>query len=47
MIQTESCTGLGGSTQRLHQKEITVVVLFLVELGGESDDPDPHSKRSR
>ena len=47
MIQTESCTGLGGSTQRLHQKEITVVVLFLVELEGESDDQDPHSKRSR
>ncbi len=47
MIQTESCTGLGGSTQRLHQKEITVVVLFLEELGGETDDPDPHSKRSR
>ena len=47
MIQTERCTGLGGSTQRLHQKEITVVVLFLEELGGETDDPDPHSKRSR
>ena len=49
MIRTESCTGLGGSTQRLHQKEIKVVVLFLVELEleGESDDPDPHSKGSR
>ena len=47
MIQTESCTGLGGSTQRLHQNEITVVVLFLEELGGETDDPDPHSKGSR
>jgi len=48
MIQTESCTGLGGSTQRLHQKEIKVVVLFLEELlEGESDDPDPHSKGSR
>ena len=47
MIRTESCTGLGGSTQRLHQKEITVVVLFLVELEGETDDPDPHSKGSR
>ena len=47
MIRTESCTGLGGSTQRLHQKEITVVVLILEELGGETDDPDPHSKRSR
>ena len=48
MIQTESCIGLGGSTQRLHQKEIGMVVLFLEELlEGESDDPDPHSKGSR
>ena len=46
MIQTESCTGLGGSTQRLHQKEISMVVLIL-ELEGESDEPDPHSKGSR
>ena len=46
MIQTESFTGLGGSTQRLHQKEISMVVLIL-ELEGESDEPDPHSKGSR
>ena len=47
MIRTESCTGLGGSTQRLHQKEIKVVVLFVELLEGESDEPDPYSKRSR
>ena len=48
MIRTESCTGLGGSTQRLHQKEISMIVLFLNELlEGESDDPDPNSKGSR
>ncbi len=50
MIRTESCTGLGGSTQRLHQKEIKVLVLFLtelLELEGETDDPDPRSEGSR
>ena len=46
MIRTESCAGLGGSTQRLHQKEITVVI---VEYQGEgqNDDPDPARKRNR
>ena len=47
MIQTESCTGLGGSTQRLHQKEIKVVILLVELLEGESDEPDPHSKGNR
>ena len=47
MIRTESCTGLGGSTQRLHQKEIDMIVL--VEYQGEcqDEDPEPHSKGSR
>ena len=48
MIQTESCTGLGGSTQRLHQKEIGMIVLIVEYQGeGQDEDPDPHSKGSR
>ena len=48
MIQTESCTGLGGSTQRLHQKEIGMIVLILDYQGeGQDEDPDPASKESR
>ena len=48
MIRTESCAGLGGSTQRLHQKEIGMIVL-LVEYqgGGQDEDPDPARKGSR
>ena len=47
MIRTESCAGLGGSTQRLHQKEIGMIVL-LVECQGEgqNEDPDPTRKGS-
>ena len=45
MIRTESCTGLGGSTQRLHQKESRMVI---VEYQGEgqNEDPDPARKGS-
>ena len=46
-MRTESCTGLGGSTQRLHHKEIKVVIFLVELLEGESDEPDPHSKGSR
>jgi len=47
MIRTESCTGLGGSTQRLHQKEIGMIVLLVKYQGeGQDEDPDPASKRS-
>jgi len=45
MIRTESCAGLGGSTQRLHQKEIDMVVLIVECQGeGQNDDPDPAHK---
>ena len=47
MIQTESCIGLGGSTQRLHQKEIGMVVLVKYQGEGLDEDPDPTSKGSR
>ena len=48
MIRTESCTGLGGSTQRLHQKEIGMIVLIVEYQGeGQDEDPEPHSKGSR
>ena len=48
MIRTESCAGLGGSTQRLHQKEIDMVVLIVECQGeGQNDDPDPTRKASR
>ena len=47
MIQTESCTGLGGSTQRLHQKEIDMIVLVEYQGEGQNEDPDPNSKGSR
>jgi len=47
MIRTESCTGLGGSTQRLHQKEIGMIVLVEYQGEGQDEDPDPHSKGSR
>ena len=47
MIRTESCTGLGGSTQRLHQKEIGMIVLLVeCEEGGQDEDPDPTRKGS-
>ena len=44
MIQTESCTGLGGSTQRLHQKESSMVIY---QGEGQNEDPDPTRKGSR
>ena len=48
MIQTESCTGLGGSTQRLHQKEIGMIVLLVEYQGeGQNEDPDPACKGNR
>ena len=47
MIRTESCTGLGGSTQRLHQKEIDMKVLVEYQGEGQNEDPDPNSKGSR
>ena len=47
MIRTENCAGLGGSTQRLHQKEIKVIILLIELLKGEPDEPDPHSKGNR
>ncbi|SVA53143.1 uncharacterized protein METZ01_LOCUS105997 [marine metagenome] len=48
MIRTESCTGLGGSTQRLHQKEIGMIVLIVeYQEGGQDEDPDPTRKGSR
>ena len=43
MIQTESCTGLGGSTQRLHQKESSMVKY---QGEGQNEDPDPARKGS-
>ena len=46
MIRTESCTGLGGSTQRLHQKEIDMVVLVEYQGEGQNEDPDPTRKGS-
>ena len=46
MIQTESCTGLGGSTQRLHQKEIDMIVLVEYQGEGKNEDPDPARKGS-
>ena len=46
MIRTESCTGLGGSTQRLHQKEIGMVVLVEYQGEDQDEDPDPARKRS-
>jgi len=47
MIRTESCTGLGGSTQRLHQKEIGMIVLIVKYQGeGQDEDPDPARKGS-
>ena len=47
MMRTESCTGLGGSTQRLHQKEIGMVVLVKYQGEGQNEDPDPARKGSR
>ena len=47
MIRTESCTGLGGSTQRLHQKEIGMIVLIVeYQEEGQNEDPDPARKGS-
>ena len=37
MIRTESCTGLGGSTQRLHQKEIDMIIDMTME--GQDEEP--------
>ena len=48
MIRTESCTGLGGSTQRLHQKESSVILLIVeYQEEGQDEDPDPARKGSR
>jgi hypothetical protein len=41
MIRIENCTGRGGSTRRLHQKEIVVVI----EMLGVSDE-EPSSKKN-
>ena len=41
MIQIENCTGRGGSTRRLHQKEIDMVI----EMLGDSDE-EPSSKKN-
>ena len=46
MIRTESCTGLGGSTQRLHQKEIDMIVLVKYQGERQNEDPDPARKGS-
>ena len=51
LMRIESWTGRGGSTHRLHQKEISMIILDLLgetseSLLGESDDPDPRSKES-
>ena len=47
MIRTESCTGLGGSTHRLHQKELDMIVLVEYQGEGQNEAPDPDSKGSR
>tara|TARA_R100001377_G_scaffold68037_1_gene43328 strand:- start:116 stop:256 length:141 start_codon:yes stop_codon:yes gene_type:complete len=41
MIRIENRTGPGGSTPRLHQKEIVVVI----EISGDSDE-EPSSKKN-
>ena len=47
MIRTENCTGLGGSAQRLHQKESSVIVLIVeYQEEGQDEDPDPARKGS-
>ena len=47
MIRTESCTGLGCRTQRLHHKEIGMIVLVVEYQGeGQDEDPDPTRKGS-
>ena len=43
MIRIENWTGPGGSTPRLHQKEIGMIIL--VEILGDSDE-EPSSKKS-
>ena len=43
MIRIENWTGLGGSTRRLHQKEIGMIIP--VEILGDSDE-EPSSKKS-
>ena len=50
-MRIESRAGRGCDTPRLHQKEISVVILYLLgetaePLLGESDDPDPSSQES-
>ena len=48
MKRTESWTGPGGSTQRLHQKEIGMIVLLIeYQKEGQNEDPDPARKGSR
>jgi len=47
MIRTENCAGLGGSTQRLHQKGIGMIVLVEYQGEGQNEDPDPARKESR
>ena len=46
MIRTENCTGLGGSAQRLHQKESGMGVLVEYQGEGQNEDPDPARKGS-
>ena len=46
-MRIERRTGLGGSTQRLHQKEIDMIVLVEYQGEGQDEDPEPHSKGSR
>ena len=46
-MRIERRTGLGGSTQRLHQKEIGMIVLVVEYQGeGQDEDPDPARKGS-
>ena len=44
MMRIERRTGLGGSTQRLHQKESSMV---RYQGEGQNDVPDPTRKASR
>ena len=47
MKQIEIRTGREGSTPRLHQKEIKMVLFLVGTIEGDSDEPDPSSKGSK
>jgi len=48
MMRIERLTGLGCNSQRLHQKEIGMIVLIVeYQEGGQDEDPDPARKGSR